>query len=255
MLYIFIAVLLVLAVMNLFMLFVLRQMVRLTGKQVERDAGRLFGMYDELIEKKSRQLEELEKERERIKSLSAISETEKSGAGEMSLPVQISGTVKEAPYQDEAFSRTYRRVKAEFAFSPSQLAKALKDEEAESGEERALRQVFKALEELLDFENLYRLSSLNLEQQEALLKEILSPEEAQVFCQWKKMQKSGDIVGFADWVKAENARLDSKMTVQIPLEVLEVNEAEDGEVLYQEDSSICEGARIVYKGRMYDYSI
>ena len=45
------------------------------------------------------------------------------------------------------------------------------------------------------------------------------------------------------------------MTVQIPLEALEVNEAEDGEVLYQEDSSICEGARIVYKGRMYDYSI
>ncbi|MDO4269107.1 MAG: hypothetical protein Q4C73_11600 [Eubacteriales bacterium] len=255
MLYIFIAVLLVLAAMNLFMLFVLRQMVRLTGKQVERDAGRLFGMYDELIEKRSRQLEELELEMERIGRLPGLSGSADTGAEKNPLPVQLSAGTKAAPYQDESFSRTYRKIKTEFSFSPGQLARALKDQEEESEAEKALRQTLNSLEELLDFDNLYRLSVLSSEQQETLLKELFSREEAALFHQWGQTQGSRDIVRFADWVKAEKERLDGKMTVQIPASTLAAAPADSGDICYQEDSSICEGARIVYKGRMYDYSI
>ena len=67
MLYIVIAVLIILVVMNLFMVLVLRQMVLSTGKQIEKDAVRLFSAYDGIIEKKSQKLRQLEEELEEKK--------------------------------------------------------------------------------------------------------------------------------------------------------------------------------------------
>ena len=66
MVYVFLAVLMVLVIMNVFMLFILRQMAGAAGRQIERDAGRLFGMYDRMLEEKSRRLELLKEEEEKF---------------------------------------------------------------------------------------------------------------------------------------------------------------------------------------------
>lgn len=85
MLYIFLAVMAVLLVMNVFMLLVLRQMAGATGRQIEKDAGRLFGVYDEMLEEKGRELEALQLQEaellERIREQELALELAKGSAG------------------------------------------------------------------------------------------------------------------------------------------------------------------------------
>ena len=256
MIYLFIAVLLVLVLMNVFMLLVLRQMARATGKQVEKDAGRLFGMYDSLIEEKSQELQALSEEKERLEAEMPPAGRKEETPVLTALPVGISPSVGESRFQDETFSGAYRRVKKEFSFVPEELAGAVKEAVLETREEKALRQGLSSLSELLSFDNLCRISALSGEQQEALFEELLTPEQKALFRPWRESRSGMDAVAFSDWVKTELARLDTRIVVQIPGEgeKTEEGQREDG-IVYEESPALCEGARILYKGRMYDFGI
>lgn len=260
MVYIFLAVLAVLLVMNGFMVIVLRQMTGATGRQIEKDAGRLFGAYDEMLEEKSRRLQELEsKEREllaRIQEKQRALAPVKAAAG----PAFQGSPSVPAAFQDRHFVKMYGKVKAAFDVSGEELAETfLKNREPESFAEEKRRKLLKDMRELLDFDSLYRISILSGRQQKEVLQSVFSGEDGEIYREWEQEDGKNGVLGFSDWLDRQVKLSDRGLTVKAS----ETKTAERGnrgrnggeDVCWEKDPSICEGVKIVYQDRLYDYSV
>lgn len=260
MLYIFLAVLAVLLVMNVFMVIVLRQMTGATGRQIEKDAGRLFGVYDEMLEEKSRRIQELERKEEEL--LRKIQEKQrtlapvKAAAG----PAFQGTPAVPAAFQDKDFAQMYGKVKAAFDVSGEALAENFKkSREPESRAQARRRELLKEMRELLGFDSLYQLSILPAGQQKEVLLSAFSGEDRDIYLEWEQEDGKNGVLGFSDWLDQQVKRSDRGLVVKAS----EAELAERGDngrnggedVCWEKDPSICEGVKIFYQDRLYDYSV
>lgn len=260
MLYIFLAVLAVLLVMNVFMVIVLRQMTGATGRQIEKDAGRLFGVYDEMLEEKSLRLRELEIQEEEL--LKQIQEKQralspvKAAAG----PAFHGSPSVPAPFQDKHFSEMYGKVKAAFDVSGEELAEAFKKGlEPENRAQAKRRELLNDMRQLLGFDSLYQISILPVSQQKEVLLSAFSGEDREIYLEWEQEDGKNGVLGFSDWLDRQVKRSDRRLVVKAS----KAGAAEDGnskrnggeDVCWEKDPSICEGVKIFYQDRLYDYSV
>lgn len=245
MLYIFIAVFVVLVVMNIFMIFVLRQMTILTGKQVEKDAVRLMAVYDTLLEKKSEQLRELN---EKL----AVSTTEvkrESPTGEVARGV-LAPYIPEkgVRYHDTEFTQNYQKIKDTFLIEPESVISQVSElEKSRADEQKQLElEAQKGILEKISFDSLYQIATLEIEEQQKILKEVLEPKELEIYETWKQETKNPDMIGFFGWLKIQIKTNNRDLIVRTG------NESEE---MYQFDSSICEGVKVMCGDTLYDFSI
>lgn len=254
MIYVFLAVLAVLVIMNVFMLFILRQMAAATGRQVERDAGRIFGMYDGILEEKSRQLELLRQEEE---ALCRSIEKKKEERGQNAISQTVSKgpkpQVRTAVFRDASFARTYNRVRQSFLVPAAEMVREFKEQlPAETDREREWRMCLEGIQDIFTFDNLYRISILPPERQEELLSGILDERQFALYSEWKDGHPGGSAADFSQWLDGALASVSDQVIVKASPEQAE--EKESG-ALWEADSSICEGIKLIYRDRLYDYSI
>lgn len=256
MLYLFIAVLAVLLIMNVFMLFVLRQMAGATGRQVEKDAGRLFGIYEEMLEEKSRQLEELCLEEEQIRERLKARELQQAASGEKGQTFAPVPPGKQAEFHDASFARTYNRVKETFSMPVKEAAEQFCENiPKETEEQRSRRECLESIRAALDFDNLYRISILETTRQKRLLEEIFTGEQAGILKEWRESGQGTSVTDLSDWLDVQLAFLAQTVVVKVSSAGMQPKEQPDGPIVWEEDESICEGVKILYKDRLYDYSI
>lgn len=259
MLYIFVAVLAVLLVLNFFMLMVLRQMMGATGRQIERDAGRLFGMYDEMLEEKSRKLEELRQEEETLKARLLRCGT-MAGTGTESPAISLFPAPPASPaeFQDRDFTKLYGKVKTAFSVSPEEMAQAFQSQMKQENGGAALKesretQAVREMREALDFESLYQLLILSKEEQRQVLDAAFGEEP--VYKAWAGAHPTGGAAAFCSWLDGQLKEAEETLVVKVSKEAALGEKAPLDGVVWQEDPSICEGVKILYKNRLYDYSV
>lgn len=256
MLYIFLAVMAVLLVMNIFMLLVLRQITGATGRQIEKDAGRLFGVYDEMLEEKGRELEALRLRETEL--LERIREQEQALEPAKAVPAPSFNGVPAVParFQDRCFSEMYGKVKAAFSVSGEELADAFqKSREPESPAQARRRKTMEEMRELLDFDSLYRIAILPSGQQKQVLSGIFQGEDGEIWREWQTVSGSGGVLEFSDWLDHELALLDRSVLIKAPVSELADGKAGHQNVRWEADPSICEGVKLLYQDRLYDYSV
>ncbi|MDO4438758.1 MAG: hypothetical protein Q4B86_04850 [Eubacteriales bacterium] len=242
-------------------------MVKSTGRQIEKDAGRMLAVYDELIEEKSKQLSEL---KEKENELKAEQKKEISGVG---FPIQTnrnksvhneSVSLKAVPFHDDTYVSSYKRIKEGFSVDSESLAENFVNAlEAESSEESEYRKLIADMLDTFSFENTYKLSLLEKDKYELVLRDVLNNSEYEIYSEWAIKNTSKNISEFRDWLKLEYERTDNLVKVRIPSNSTEHTDASDhtklsetdDRIRYENDNSICEGAKIIYKNKLYDYSI
>lgn len=254
MVYVFLAVLIVLVIMNVFMLFILRQMAGAAGRQIERDAGRLFGMYDQMLEEKSRRLELLKEEEEKfLLAMEKKRQEERENGFSKAVPKGPKPQAFTAVFRDSSFARTYNQVRQSFGIPVSEMVRELcqslpKDTE----KEREWRSVLEGMRQILTFENLYQISILPLKRQEELLAQVFDGKQLAVYEEWKKEHPNGSAVDFSQWLEGAFASVSDQVTVRSS--PAQAAEPEEG-VCWEADPAICEGIKLIYRDRLYDYSI
>lgn len=256
MLYIFLAVMAVLLVMNVFMLLVLRQMAGATGRQIEKDAGRLFGVYDEMLEEKGRELEALQLQEAEL--LERIREQELALEPAKALPAPSFNGAPAVParFQDRCFTEMYGKVKESFSVSGEELAEELKNSrDPESPAQEARRKTLEEMRRLLDFDSLYRIAILPPAQQKQVLSGIFQGEDGAIWQEWQSASGNGGVLGFSDWLDHELVLLDRSVVIKAPAAQLAKGKAGRPDVRWEADPSICEGVRLLYQDRLYDYSV
>ena len=250
MLYIVAAVLIILIVMNLFMVMVLRQMALSTGKQIEKDAIRLFAAYDSVLDRKSQELEALEQE---------IKEKSQEMKLKGSLPVQAvrreaaaEACVVSGRYRDDTFSDDYQRVKENFSFDPTLVLDHIKSQIPDSRKELVL---VEGILDKLSFDSCYEMMTLPAKDQNEILDEFLTEDEKKLHHSYIEETGNEEVQSFYQWLTDRRRILDTDMELRVGVSLRERAKELGSEVSSSYDPEICEGFQVKAGNRIYDYSI
>lgn len=198
----------------------------------------------------------LEEGKGTIESLDAADGKEAEGAAKLrqkQAEPAIPFLAKSEPMRNAGFFLDYLTIRNAFCQS---AAKALRELPVQSEEDKNYAACISRLLEKLSFEVVYQLSCQRCEWQEAVLEEILSPEEKEVLNKYR-MEQTGafDITAFSLFLKEQSRALDATVYVYAR-EPQSLGIRANTELLQLcKDEKICEGFFIMQGNRLYDYGV
>lgn len=160
---------------------------------------------------------------------------------------------KSEPMRNADFFLDYLTIRNAFCQS---AAEALRELPVQSEEDKSYAACINRLLEKLSFEVVYQLSCQRCEWQEAVLEELLSPEEKEVLNKYR-MEQPGtfDITAFSLFLKEQSRALDATVYVYAR-EPQRLGIRANTELLQLcKDENMCEGFFIMQGNRLYDYGV
>ena len=167
--------------------------------------------------------------------------------------ISSSDTVKPASFKSSSLRDDYRTIRQVSGYTPEKALDCTRNRMNESDFE--VRKDYSGVLRKLTMDAVYELASLEPEQQKAVLKETLSPQQSVIIDDYIE-ENAGrfDAVGFYSYVKQMNEICGTQFIVKTG------NMEDDGRILpdgtkLKYDDSICEGSQVIYGNKLYDYSI
>ena len=252
---IFIGVLLVMAVLNLFMFFVIKRTAVRVDKQVRSYFVKQLEVCDAIYEENKA----LRKENATVFGPNAEALPDDRIYKAESLNFTSGGGLTESiehravTYQNENFLREYKAVKNKMKIDKNRtLMAVIKEESSES--EAAPGHLIADLLHSLSFDTLYKVSTLSSQQQEAIMRDVLNEKQLAFLNAYLGEKERFDVLEFFDFLKELSFSCGGDFYVKTG----DLRENFDGlgqNVVTVHDPSIVEGIKIVYRNRMYDYSM
>ncbi len=230
---------------------------RVVGKSVRDRSVTLLSTYDGLLEDRSLRLKELDSEIEQARSeLEQLKQeqqavipapvqetTEEKPMAFLKVVEQISGT----EYRDSGGGTLYRRIRENFSFSPRDVLPAFT-----AGAVHQAGPAGKLLGKL-DYESIYRLSTLPREEQESVLSQVLSSEERMLLRNYNALHSKFDCIGFYDYLQSRAAEEPGPVYLRVPPTAAAGNYSDRVRVVV--DDEICEGFQVEANNMLYDYCV
>lgn len=230
---------------------------RVVGQSVRDRSLTLLSTYDGLLEDRSLRLKELDRELERAKA--ELEQLGQSGPADASAPAGDSAEgdpmaflkaverISATEYRDAGGGTLYRRIRENFDFSPEDVLPAVAAE--------PVRQVGPAgrLLEKLEYEAIYRLSTLPREEQAELLGQVLPPEERDLLEDYAGLHTQFDCIAFYDYLQSRAAEEPKPVCLRVPPTGTAGNYPDQVRVVVDEE--ICEGFQVEVNNMLYDYCV
>lgn len=261
--YIFIAVLAVIAVMLSFLVMAIRLLAAQARSSLDSYFMKNLKVYEELAENRNRDLQVLEaqiagEERRlaQLKQQSGRLEEVRSLTGGAKQPGGGSAVLSmvQAVYRDTDFMEDYAYVRQHMRFSTEEILNNVKGRISFEEDERV--PVYEEILKKFSGETLYGMITLPEEDQEEILETMLAPSEQNALRDYLREEGGGrlDLLEFMEYLK--NYVRSHQNVVHIRRGKLgSFKAAEGSNVVIEEDASIHEGLKIIYKNQLYDYSI
>lgn len=257
----FIIILAVMAAMNGFLFLMLRGLAKQLKEQLGACFIRQMEFVDKIYEEKAQRLEKLKEEEEAYlgrASASPLKEQLKAAeqeTGALKAPAAVraadGGVTQEAGYINKNLIRDYRYIKEHFRVDPDQ---ALADVMDARTDEQMVRHgdICRHMYEILDFDAVYRIGLLPVEEQHDILYEIFDDEEDEVLRNYVAGHPDFLIVEFRDYLRIEAELNQDKIVVKAADEEFREKHPQ---MDVQVDESLGEGIKVFRGSRMYDYSV
>lgn len=257
---VFIAIFLVMGVMIYFIAISLRIVIENATKKVNAYFLSKLSEYDEDFEKKIDEMEALEEQKEGLRQEIRILEMDHNSLEASRFyrprPVMRDTYIPIARYIDNGFFEDYKLAKNLLVMDKAQIIRDIMDKFPYSGDLERYHTANGILEKL-NFEAIYDLSSLAETTQLEVLEEALEkPEELLLkeFIDMSEGMEQFDLLGFLSWLK-------QVVHKESPLLMAFVGDKDEDysyvadNVVCELDKNVCEGIRIIYQNKLYDYSI
>lgn len=231
--------------------------MRVVSQSVRDRSLTLLSTYDGLLEDRSVQLKELDRElaraRAELEQLKQSGQPEAPAAEErepegdpmafLKAVERISGT----EYRDAGGGTLYRKIRENFDLAPEDVLPAFT-----AG---AVRQAGPAgqLLEKLEYETVYRLSTLPREEQLELLGQVLAPEERELVADYAVLHRQFDSIAFYDYLQSRAAEESGPVYLRVPPTA--PSGRYPGQVEVVVDEEICEGFQVEADNILYDYCV
>lgn len=232
---------------------------RVTSSIRERSIE-LIGTYDELLSKKSGELERLNREiREKeslLKAGAAQEEAElvaagQNGNGEEGSQYTVLNAVERAGTarsRDKATAGIYRTIRGNFCYEPEEVLDSVSAEM--SGRREG---VATAVLRELDYGMIFKLSTLPSEEQYRILYESVFDDAVPLLEEYMGLHDTFDSIGFYDFLKMKASAEAAPLKVIVPEGSGDISFGDHVDV--EEDSQIVEGFLVEADNVVYDYSI
>ena len=262
MLAVFAAIFLVMGVMIYFITLSLRIVTENASKKVNAYFVSKLQEYDDSFEEKLDELAQLQEEKEKlqqeIKILKMDHNMMQTSRFYKPRPVIRDSFIPIARYIDNGFFEDYKLAKTLLVMDKENIIRTIMEKFPYSGDMKRY-ETAQSLLDKLNFEAIYDLCSISEEEQLKILDEEMSDEEADLFEEYGKETnlteiKDFKILSFLSWLK-EIVNEESPMLVAYVGDEAEDYSHISPYVICQFDKNVCEGIRIVYQKRLYDYSI
>lgn len=222
-------------------------------KNVRSHTMGLLSVYDELLDEKSQELQELEEKLDHREE-PVPQETPAAvaaGTGEGIDPGTLLSAAERAAatsYRDSSVGGVYRNIRENFSFQVEELLPALyaTAQEPAGAAGRLLEQ--------LDFDTVYHLSTLDPQEQVAVLRECLPEEGKALLADYLQTHRQFSALNFYDYLKSRAAAEPQGAKLYVP-EGVARSRAFSGNVQVIADPEICEGFQAELGGKLYDYCI
>ena len=257
---VFIAIFLVMGVMIYFIAVSLMLVIENATKRVNAYFLSKLGEYDEDFEKKIVEMEQLEDQRESLKQEIRILEMDHKSLETSRFyrprPVMRDTYIPIARYIDDGFFEDYKKAKTLLVMDKAQIIHDIIEKFPYTGDLKKYKTAKKILEKL-NFQAVYDLSSLPEDTQLEVLDEVLTKTEKLLLKEYRDEFGSidrFDLLDFLNWTE----QIINKESPQLVASLGEEGEDYSNiskNVVCKYDKNVCEGIRIVYQNKLYDYSI
>ncbi len=245
----------VMAALTAYAFIVLRAAASDTGSKIRDKVIRQLESYDVLMQKKSYELNRLQKQIDEAKAaLPKRSGLRKDDEQELSgfiLP-------DTASMCSSQFFSDYKRIRETMIHDRSDVIREiLHSRESMDDAGDALRQRNLYLDSLIgkfSFDNVYRLSVLHPDEQLEVALEILSGEERELFDEFMEQNGRFDSLAFYQWLYIQKKICDDTILVR-SADIQRDYSSPDRSIRMVYDKNICEGFQIIVGNRLYDYGI
>lgn len=262
MLAVFAAIFLVMGVMIYFITLSLRIVTENASKKVNAYFLSKLQEYDADFKEKLKELEQLQQEKEELQQEIRILKMDQSQMQPSRFykprPVIRDSYIPIARYIDNGFFEDYKLAKTLLVMDKEEIIRTIMQKFPYTGNMKRY-QTAKDILEKLNFQAVYDLCSIPPKEQLLILNEELKEEQAELFEEYAKAVELNHvnefkILGFCSWLK-EVMNEESPMLIAYVGDVKEDYSYISPYVDCQYDRNVCEGIRIVYQKRLYDYSI
>ena len=248
MIYAYIGVILVVSLLIGFAALAVYWLARSVGRSIRSRTVELISAYDDLLEVRSRQLAQLERQAQLAQPAAApLEQVQRAPAAAPNVSLNMVARIGATPYRSDLFGAAYRQIWQSFDFSPETVLRQLQKQSPGPGAAPATE-----LLAGLSCDVVCELAALPGETQYQLLYESLAPAQQALLQAYREARAEFDSLDFYDHLrqtayaepKAPRLRVAPAAGVA-PLQ---------GATL-QEDDAICEGFQLEANGRIYDYCI
>ena len=257
---IFIAVFVVLIVMIYFMTVSIQIVVEHATKKVNAYFANKLNEFDEEFEGKIDRLNELEEEKTKLKQDIKALEADRTGLRESRFykprPIIRDIYIPTARYIDNEFFEDYKMAKNLLVMDKDDIIRTVMGKFPYNGNIDRYN-LSKGITDKLNFDAIYDIATLEAKDQLLSIDEILDETEIEMLKEyldtlidWQEF----DILEFIKYVDSIRAAESPVLTAYTGEKGLDFTHI-DPFIEAQYDDNICEGIRIIYQHRVYDYSI
>ncbi len=262
MLAVFAAIFLVMGVMIYFIALSLRIVTENASKKVNAYFLSKLQGFDEDFAEKLDELAQLQEEKETLKQEIRILKMDHRNMQPSRFykprPVIRDSYIPIAHYIDNGFFEDYKLAKTLLTMDKEGIIRTIMEKFPYSGDMERYN-LAQGILDKLNFEAVYDLCSLSEQSQLELLDEVLTPEELKMFEEYGEYARLDavedfNLLDFTSW-------LEQVINEESPILMVYVGDPEEDYshispyVKCQFDKNVCEGIRVVYQKRLYDYSI
>lgn len=257
---VFIAIFLVMGVMIYFIAVSLRIVIENATKRVNAYFLSKLGEYDEDFEKKIEEMEELEDQRESLKQEIRILQMDHNSLEASRFyrprPLMRDTYIPIARYIDNGFFEDYKKAKNLLVMDKAQIIRDIMEKFPYTGNLKRYQTAKKILDKL-NFQAIYDLSGLTEDVQLEVLEEVFTKPEKLLLKEYRDESEDKehfDLLEFLNWVKQILHRESPRLLASVGDENEDYSDISEN-VVCKFDQNVCEGIRIVYQNKLYDYSI
>ena len=243
---IFIAVALLLFLMNGLFFYILKGTLRRLGKFSQMNMLHQANVFDELIQNKEYELQDVEQRLEQEKGKPVGQEVRETRGRQVQFPDYMA--LMKGQYQDKEFTKNYHQIREEFNIDRAACVKDTADRA-----ETAASNPAKSILSRFTLDVRYQLSTLDCETAFRVVEEELDAAEAPLLSSFRSSEK-GDVLAFFDWLKV-------KAFIEAPEVIVRTGrkhdsfEEIDARVRTEYDGNVCEGVYVMAGGYMYDFAL
>lgn len=248
----FIAVVLVMIVMNAFLFLALTSITARVNHQVNSFFSHKLDICNNLMEQRLAQLEELRNQVEEQKQKKA--ELEKTEVPEEHAP-QPAAVYSSTPttYVNKHFREQYCLVRQGAHMDKAEVVRQILTQHGQTEDIPGLKQK-KAILDRFSYDSRYLLMTLGSQEQLRILEEELNDEEQQILRAYCEQNPEFSSDAFFQQLQNECSQYSDTCVIKVAPNVT-VNLPDHPEVVQQNDEEICEGIKVLYRGQLYDYSL